>query len=209
MAFLRIKPVRKACKETGLTSTYYYVYEVKSYKIKGKIKQKTLRLLGKYIQLEKQKHKNFPIKRALECGSKEQLFKEIFALNLANYGFEPDTPEIFRRDNIIANLKTCKVFDMNSNRDIYLNLNGKFFGTQTLKKAMKSDATNLTDFVKAIIDSGAIGIEFSEFKQHQNVGEPSHNLKLLQVVLDKFGQFSDSDKLKEMNFTDFKKEVGY
>ena len=98
---------------------------------------------------------------------------------------------------------------MNSNRDIYVNLNGKFFGTQTLKKAMKSDATNLTDFVKAIIDSGAIGIEFSEFKQHQNVGEPSHNLKLLQVVLDKFGQFSDSDKLKEMNFTDFKKEVGY
>jgi hypothetical protein len=207
MAFLRIKPVRKVCKDTGKASTYHYVYEVESYKSRGKVKQKTLRLLGRYIQLEKQKQKNFPIKRALECDSKEQLFKEIFALNLANYGFEPDTPDIFRRDNIIANLKTCKVFDMNSNRDIYLNLNGKFFGTYTLKKALKSDAANLVDFVKAITDSGAIGIEFSEFKNHKEGHEPSHNLKLLQIILDRFG--SNLDKMKEMDFETFKEEIGY
>ena len=209
MAFLRIKPVRKVCKDTGKVSTYNYVYEVESYKIKGKVKQKTLQLLGRYIRLEKQKQKNFPLKRALECDSKEQLFKEIFALNLANYGFEPDTQDIFRRDNIIANLKTCKVFDLNSNNDIYLNINGKFFGSQTLKKAVKLDANSLTDFVKVIIDSGAIGIEFSEFKNHKEGHEPSHNLKLLQTILDKFGQFSNSGQMKEMDFEKFKQEIGY
>ena len=209
MAFLRIKPVRKVCKDTGKASTYHYVYEVESYKTKGRVKQKTLRLLGKYIQLERQRQKKFPIKKALECGSKEQLFKEIFALNLSNYGFEPDTSDIFRRDNIIVNFKTCRVFDMNSNKDIYVNLNGKFFGTQTLKKAVRTDAANLTDFVKAIIDSGAIGIEFSEFRTQKEGKEPSHNLKLLRIVLDKFGQFSASGKMQEMDFEKFKKEIGY
>jgi hypothetical protein len=86
-------------------------------------------------------------------------------------------------------------------------LNGKFFGTYTLKKALKSDAANLVDFVKAITDSGAIGIEFSEFKNHKEGHEPSHNLKLLQIILDRFG--SNLDKMKEMDFETFKEEIGY
>lgn len=197
MAFLRIKPVRE----------YQYVYEVESYKdSRNKVKQRTVQLLGKYIPLEKQERAEFPIKRALACDSKEQLLKEIFALNFANYGFEQDKPEIFRQGSIIANLSACKVFDELSGKDVYLGFNNKFFGTQTLRKALKADTSDLFGFVKAIVDSGAVGVEFSEFKNQK--GKKSHDLKLLQAIVDKFSQTSPG-KNKEMNFEEFKKEVGY
>jgi hypothetical protein len=206
MAFLRIKPIRKTSKE-GKSSTYHYVYEVKSYKSEGKVKQRTVGLLGKYIILEKLKDNNFPIERALQCGSKEQLFYEIFTLNLANYGFVQQKPGIFTHKNIVANLKTCKVYDGKTGKPVYLNINGKFFGSKTLKNLMKLKPASLFDFVKSIIDSGAVCIEFSEFKNPKE--EPSHSLKLLQAILDKFGQHSDFANIKDMDFDKFVKEIGY
>jgi hypothetical protein len=206
MAFLRIKPIRKTSKE-GKASTYYYVYEVKSYKSAGKVKQRTVGLLGKYIILEKLKDNNFPIERALQCGSKELLFQEIFAANLVTYGFVQQKPGIFTHKNIVANLKTCKVYDSKTGKPVYLNMNGKFFGSKTLKNLLKLKPANLFDFVKSIIDSGAVGIEFSEFKNPEK--EPSHSLKLLQAILDKFGQHSDFAKVKDMDFDKFVKEIGY
>ena len=77
-----------------------------------------------------------------------------------------------------------------------------------MKKAFKSDTRNLLDFVKTIIDSGAIGVEFSEFKNSKKKGKPSYNLKLLQAVLNRYGEFSTS-KMKEMTFEEFSKEIGY
>lgn len=206
--FLRVKPVRKLNKTNGKPATYYYVYEVESYKKWGKVKQKTVRLLGKYVQLEKQKQNNFSLEKALQAGSREQLLREIFTLQLENYDFKQIKPQIYKHGEIIANLKTFRVFSEGSNRDVYVNINDKFFGTKTLRKAIKSDTTDLFEFVKAIIDSGAVGIEFSEFKRIREAGgEPAHDFKLLQAIIGKFGPVAED--VKEISFEKFKEEIGY
>ena len=207
MTFLRVKPVRKLNKITGKTALHHYVYEVKSYKDRGKVRQKTIQFLGKYIQLDKKKEENFPIKRALEVDSKEQLLKEIFAFNLENYGFKKCEPEIYKNQNVIADLKTCKVFDSSAGKDIYLNINGKFFGTQTIRKAIKSNNSDLFSFVKTLIDAGIVGIEFSEFKQLQEKGSDLHEFKLLRAIIKKFGP--SAEEIKEMSYEDFVNKVGY
>lgn len=212
MAFLRIKPVRKTCKETGKSSTYNYVYEVESYKVRGKVKQKTVRLLGKYIRLDKRRLEKFPINKAAECDSKEQLLKEIFAFNLLNYGFrkEAEKPFILKNGSIVVNLKTNRVFDSETKADVYVNINDKFFGTKTIRRALESSSSDLFDFVKSLVDAGIVGIEFSEFRKCKQKGTPSalYDMKLLQAIIDKFGHFSIS-QTKEMNFSDFQKEIGY
>jgi hypothetical protein len=206
--FLRVKPVRKLNKNTGKSTTYYYVYEVESYKSGGKVRQKTVKLLGKYIQLKKQKQINFPLEKALQADSREHLLREIFALQLENYDFRQIRPQIYKHGEIIANLKTFRVFSEGSNKDVYVNINDKFFGTKTLRKAVKLDFTDLFEFVKTIIDSGAVGIEFSEFKRIREAGgEPAHDFKLLQAIIGKFGPVTED--MKEISFEKFKSETGY
>ena len=184
MAFLRVKPVNK----------YQYIYEVESYKKKGKVKQKTLRFLGKYIRLKKQRRRKFPLEKALKYKSKEELFKELFAFTLVNYGFKQIKPSVFARNKIVANLKTCKVIDTDSGKDVYLNLNDGFFGTYTLKRVLKSDASELVAFVKSITEAGAIN------------KENEHDFKLLQIISEKF---MPKEPVKETSFDKFAKEVGY
>lgn len=208
MTFLRVKPVRKTNSKRS-SHTYYYVYEVQSYKYKGKVKQKTLRLLGRYIKLKKLRQKKFPLKRALACDSKEQLFKEIFTLNLQNYGFRKEKENIFKHGNIVVDLGKFKVFDSTLNKDVYININDKFFGSFTLKKLFKYDSNDMFEFVRAIIDSGAIKIEFSDFKRHREHSKSLHDFKLLQIMLDKFGRCSDASKLREMSFGEFITKIGY
>ncbi len=206
--FLRVKPVRKLNKNTGKSTTYHYVYEVESYKKWGKVRQKTVGLLGRYIQLEKQNQKNFPLEKALQADSKEQLLREIFALQLENYDFRQIGSQIYKQGDVIANLKTFRVFSEASNKDVYVNINDKFFGTKTLRKAAKSDIIDLFEFVKAIIDSGAVGIEFSEFKRIREAGgEPAPDFKLLQAIIGKFGPVTED--VKEISFEKFKSEIGY
>lgn len=206
--FLRVKPVRKSDKNTGKSVTYHYVYEVESYKNRGKVKQKTVRLLGKYIYLEKQKQVNFPLNKALQADSKEKLLREIYALQLENYGFKQSNANVFRHGKITANLKSFRVFSEDTNKDIYININDKFFGTKTLRKAVKSDTTDLFEFVRAIIDSGAVNIEFSDFKRiREQAGEPAHDFKLLQAIIGKFAPVAE--ELEEISFDKFKAEIGY
>ena len=189
MAFLRIKPVRKRGGKT-----YYYVYEVESYKHKGKVRQRTLQLLGPYVKLEKQKQSKFPINKALQADSKKSLLREIFAHNLANYGFIERGDDVWRLNDVMVNLRALRVFHSTTNKDIYLSMNDKFFGTYTLKKAIKSDSTDLVEFVKSITASGALDTE------------EEHDRKLLQVITSKF---KPMEKMPESSFEEFAKKVGY
>ena len=203
MAFLRIKSIRKSGKN-GKASIYDYVYEVESFKKRGKVKQKTIGLVGKYLRMEKVCNENFPIEKALQCDSKEKLLREIFTLNLANYGFLQEKPGIFKKNSIVANLNTCKVFDCNSKKPVYIDMHGKFFGTKTLKNIFKSENMTLFEFVKAVVASGAVCIESLDIKNLKESADP--NLKLLQAILDKF---EPSDKIEHMDFDKFTEEFGY
>ena len=188
MAFLRIKPIRKNNK------THYYVYEVESYKDRGKVKQKTLQFLGKYVRLEKKQRKSFPLSKISKINDKEQLFKEIFSLHLANYGFKSGKDDVFKRRNIIVDLKSNRIFDSETEKDVYLNINDKFFGTYTLNRVLKSDSTELVAFVKEIVDSGALD------KEHKQ------DFKLLQAIIEKF---RPKEKMEEAKFEDFAEKIGY
>src|SRR3989304_5100425 len=114
MAFLRTKPVKKGGK------VHIYVYEVESYKNKGKVKQRTIRFLGKYVKLEKKGKKKFPLEKVKTHNSKEELFREIFSLNLINYGFKLTNEGNFKRKNIVADLNACRIFDSETEKDVYL-----------------------------------------------------------------------------------------
>lgn len=190
MAFLRIKPVRKPNGKV-----YHYVYEVESYKHKGKVRQRTLQLLGPYVKLKKQKQKKFPLNKALQCDSKELLLKEIFAHNLANYGFVQGEPDIWRLNEIMVNLNALRVSNSVTDKDVYLNINEKFFGTHTLKNVVKSDNSDLFSFAKAVVASGALN------------NEDSHDRKVLEAITVKF--LDIERKMKEADFDKFAKEIGY
>jgi hypothetical protein len=205
--FLRIKPIKKLNKKSGEIHTYYYVYEVESYKIRGKTKQKTIGLIGRYIQLKKKYHKKYPIEKVLQTNSKETLFKEILALQLENYGFKQIKPQVYKLEDIIANLKNLRVFSESSNKDVYINLNNKFFGTKTLRRAIKTESSDLLDFVRAIVDAGLIDISFLHFKKAKNYEKlKNHDFKLLQAIINKF-YFSLPEK--EIPFEKFREEIGY
>jgi len=188
MAFLRIKPVRKENK------VHHYVYEVESYKDKGKVKQRTVRFLGKHVRLEKKLNKKFSLSRIKKHDSREALLKEIFAHNLLNYGFKQIKENEWRLRNIVADLNTLRVFHSQTERDVYINMNEKFFGSHTLSKALKSDSSDIVEFVKTIIDAGALD------------KEKKHDFKLLQLITEKF---RPEAKMEESSFKDFAKEIGY
>jgi hypothetical protein len=188
MAFLRLKPVRKGNK------VYYYVYEVESYKEKGKVRQRTVRFLGKYIKLGRKQQKYLSNKLVEKHDSVDALFKEIFALQLPSYGFRPVKENVFAYKSIIADLEAFRIFDSETGKDVYINVNEKFFGTHTLSKLIKADHSDLVEFVKAIVDSGAVN---KETKQ---------GVLLLQRITEKF---RPKTKMEESSFKDFAKDVGY
>jgi hypothetical protein len=63
--FLKKRHYKYQSKLTGETKTYAYYYLVKSYRNKGKVKQKDLCCLGKepIITLEKAKEKGFDLEK--------------------------------------------------------------------------------------------------------------------------------------------------
>lgn len=194
MSFLRAKPIRKTSAKTNRLVTYRYIYEVESYKKAGKVKQKSVRFLGKYILLKRVSNKKFPPETVQKFSSKEDFFKELFAFNLINYGFKKVKQSIFRRGDITADFTSARVFDRRSGKNVYLNINNKFFGTETLKNVLNLRSRNLFDFTKAISDSGLIN--------------PEREISLLQAISKKFGNF-EGVKTKEMDFEEFTNKIGY
>jgi len=188
MAFLRIKPIRKG------KTIHRYVYEVESYKHRGKVKQRTVRFLGKYVRLEKKRNKKFSISKISKITNREQLFREIFSLHLQNYGFKSAKNDVFKRKNIVADLNSNRIFDSETEKDVYLNINDKFFGTYTLNRVLKSTSSELVEFVKEIVDSGALD------------KEKKADVKLLGAIIEKF---RPKESMKEKSFEEFAKETGY
>ncbi|MEM2874060.1 MAG: hypothetical protein QW063_01195 [Candidatus Nanoarchaeia archaeon] len=192
MSFLRIKIV--PCSHDS-KKKYTYVYEVENYRDKKKVKQKTLRFLGKVLFLKKELNSDIPF--AIEkFSTKNQVIAYLLAKTLANYGFKSNaTKTTFCKKDITINLNNKTVKQKNTK--IYLAINDGFLGDFTLKKVFR--ATDYKELTRWLVQSGLI-------PKPKKFDQTDKNFEIISAIISKFGE---KEAVKEMSFDEFIKKIGY
>ena len=148
-----------------------YAYQVSARwsKKKKAPKQKTVKYLGKLHTLKKAYNKSFEkyIKKDLNQYLKKTQHKKIILdlirCELLNHRFKEIKKDIWKHKNFIVDLKTKKVYDVNTNKTICLEINNNFLTTHTIRNIVYfSSPPNLTNIqigkslAKAFLSAGII-----------------------------------------------------
>lgn len=134
--FIRIKKIK--------SNNYAYVVENLWRKRKRyKVKQKTLKYLGRVIKLEKQQNLSLgeflKIENPEECLKKQQPKKIILNLikkELTNHNFKEVKKNRWELNEIKTDLQNKKVFNKKTKKEICLEINNNFFCSYTLRKLL-------------------------------------------------------------------------
>jgi len=132
--FIRIKKIKNI--------EYAYLVENKWRKRrKNKVKQKTLKYLGKVYKLETTKNLtlNEYIKTNLEEYLKNppiKIIKDLITIGLLNHNFKKLNNNSYENDNIHIDLNEKKVINKNTKKKICLEMNNNFLCSYTLKKLL-------------------------------------------------------------------------
>lgn len=142
--FIRIKKINN--KE------YAYLVENKWRKRrKNKVRQKTLKYLGKVYKLEKTKNKK--LGEFLKISNLNEYLKstikkitlDLIKLELHNHNFKQSKNSIFEKNNFYINLTKKQVIDKKTKKQICLEINKNFLCSYTLRKLLNfSPKQNLT-----------------------------------------------------------------
>lgn len=142
--FIRIKKIHN--KE------YAYLVENKWRKRrKNKVRQKTLKYLGKVYKLEKTSNKN--LQEFLKVEDLENYLKQptkkitqdLIKLELHNHNFKQSKKNIFEKSNFYINLNKKEVINKTTKKQICLEINNNFLCAYTLRKLINfSPKSNLT-----------------------------------------------------------------
>lgn len=118
---------------------YAYLVSARWSKRRKAPKQKTVKYLGKLYQIKKIYNKPFEkyIKKNLQIYLKKSLYKKIvldlIRCELVNHRFKETKKDIWINKNLVVDLKTKKVHDLNTNKTVCLEMNNNFLTTHTLR----------------------------------------------------------------------------
>ncbi|MGC8884938.1 MAG: hypothetical protein ACP5KK_00315 [Candidatus Nanoarchaeia archaeon] len=201
MAFLRVKTIQK--KHGSKTRKYNYVYEVENYRDGKKIKQKTIKFLGKLIKLNINSTINFNDFNAViadiieRCDTKEKVVEELIKQYLKKLNFKQKDFR-FVKGKLIVDLKNKKLFQ--NNKNVFLKINDGFLGEYSLKQLIT--AKNYKEIAKWLILSGLM-------PKPKIFDETDDTFKNIIKIATKFGQVENLPKMKVINFEEFVKKIGY
>ena len=132
--FIRIKKIKNN----------NYAYLVENFwrkRKKYKVKQKTLKYLGKAIRLEKKQNKSLleflnieNLQEYLEKQNPKRIILDLIRLELINHNFKETKKNIFELNNFKVNLKDKRVIDLKTKKEICLEINNNFLCSYTLRK---------------------------------------------------------------------------
>lgn len=118
---------------------YAYLVSARWSKRRKAPKQKTVKYLGKLYKIKKIYNKPFEkyIKKNLSLYLKKNLYKKIVfdlvCCELVNHRFKEIKKDIWNHKNLVVDLKTKKVYDLNTNKTVCLEINNNFLTTHTLR----------------------------------------------------------------------------
>jgi hypothetical protein len=107
-----------------------YAYLVENQWVKGRIKQKVKKYLGRVHEVKRTGNDSTVNKNY----SKDDLLKKIMITELLNHGFE-EKKNLLKKENIIINTKNLSV--KNNKKNIVLRMNEGFMCKETIKKLFK------------------------------------------------------------------------
>ena len=124
-------------KKTISKKEYAYLVENKWRKRrKNKVKQKTLKYLGKVYKLEKinnQEQKPVNAEQYTTTQPKKIILERI-RREIQTHGFQETKKNIFEKENKLINLTKCNVKDKKTKKQLCLEINNNFFCSYTLRK---------------------------------------------------------------------------
>ncbi len=127
--FIRIKKINK--------QEYAYLVENKWRKNrKNKVRQKTLKYLGRVHKLEKGAKKETVTLDEYNKLDPEKIILELIKLELLNHDFKQLSRFIFERNTFHVNLVNKKVTDKKTKKEICLEINNNFLCSYTLRKLL-------------------------------------------------------------------------
>jgi len=193
MPFLRVKKVPRRQS----SHKYEYVYEVENYREGNKIKQKTLRFLGRLVELNELAGSNQNIENLEEFESisdKERLIEHLATAILSAHGFKK-SKKGFVKNKILIDLKNYSV--KLNNRNVFIKLNDGYFGKYTLEKLR--EARSYEELIRWLVASGLV-------PKPKKFDESDPNFVFLTKLA---ALFKDKIKIKTISFEEFAKKVGY
>ena len=148
---------------------YAYLVSARWSKRKKAPKQKTVKYLGKLKTIKKTKNKTFEqyIKKDLEEYLKKTKLKRIVLdlvrCELINHKFKEVKKDVWQLSEAIVDLKTKKVYNLDTKKTLCLEINNNFLTTHTLRNIVDfSSPPNLTNLqigkslAKAFLSAGIV-----------------------------------------------------
>lgn len=127
--FIRIKKINK--------QEYAYLVENKWRKNrKNKVRQKTLKYLGRVYKLEKSAKKETRNLGGYNNSDSGKIILELIKLELFNHDFKQLGRFIFEKNDFHVNLVKKKVTNKKTKKDICLEINNNFLCSYTLRKLL-------------------------------------------------------------------------
>lgn len=120
--------------------SYAYLVENKWYKSRQQSHQKIKKYLGRVYSPEKKQHQalskfiKIPLKEYIKKTPFNKIFFDLICLELSNYSFKQIKQHIWKKENIVVDLKNKKVYDSNTKKTLCLELNNNFLTNLTLTK---------------------------------------------------------------------------